>query len=95
MGYKNRDAIAPLFLFDLLAKNAVFLPVFDDDDMAVLKPHFESYGFTLTETTDGGTMIRKLSKGNTDILTIRKTGNTIELNNSLRHYSYTVTGGQV
>lgn len=64
-------------------------------DMAVLKPHFESYGFTLTETTDEGTIIRKLSKGNTDILTIRKTGNTIELNNSLRHYSYTVTGGQV
>ena len=63
-------------------------------DMAVLKPHFESYGFTLTETTEGDTTVRKLSKGSTDILTIRKNGNTIELANSLRNYSYTVTGGQ-
>ena len=62
--------------------------------MAVLKPHFESYGFTLTETTEGDTTVRKLSKGSTDILTIRKNGNTIELANSLRNYSYTVTGGQ-
>lgn len=63
-------------------------------DMAVLKPHFESYGFTLIETTEGDATLRKLSKGNKDILTIRKVGNTIELKNSLRNYSYTVTGGQ-
>lgn len=64
-------------------------------DMATLQPHFESYGFTLTETTEGDATIRKLSRGNTDIVTIRKVGNTIELKNTLRHYSYTVTGGQV
>lgn len=63
-------------------------------DMAVLKPHLESYGFTLTETTDGDTTVRKLSRGANDIITIRKTGSTVELTNSLRHYSYTVTGGQ-
>lgn len=62
-------------------------------DMAVLKPHYEAQHFLLTEATNGNESIRTLAKDGKDILTITNNGSTIQLKNTLRNYSYTITTG--
>lgn len=63
-------------------------------EMSVLKPHFDSYGFTLTESREGNVTVRQLSKDGTKILTVEKNGDTTKLVNTLRNYTYTITIGQ-
>lgn len=62
-------------------------------DMSILEPHYKAGGFTLTQDIEGSTTKRTLAKDGKVILTITKEGNTIQLKNLLRNYSYTITTG--